>query len=57
MWRHHDMALWNHGSGAWHNDLFLTTASNVNCWGIVAKHVTQMWQADDTENFKRRIMV
>ena len=24
MWRHHDMALWRHGSGAWHNCLILT---------------------------------
>ena len=32
MWRHHDMALWRHGGGAWHNGLILTTASKQG-WG------------------------
>ena len=30
IWRHHDMAMWRHGDGAWHNGLILTTASNAN---------------------------
>ena len=55
MWRHRGTALWCHGGGAWHNGLFLTTASNVNCSADVANHVTQSWQAGDTENFERRI--
>ena len=29
------IALWRHGGGAWHNALFLTTASN--CWAGVTK--------------------
>ena len=56
MWRRHGVALWRHGRVAWHNCLLLTTASNVNCWVDVANHVTRLWQADDTENFERRIM-
>ena len=55
MWRHHDMELWRHGGGAWHNGLILTTASNGNSWADVAKHVTRLWQAGDTENLERRI--
>ena len=49
MWRHRDMALWRHGDGALHNDLFLMTASNVKCWVVVANHVTRLWQAGDTK--------
>ena len=52
-WHHHGVALWCHGRGAGHNCLLLTTASNVNCWADVANHVTRLWQAGDTENFKR----
>ena len=29
-----------HGGGAWHNALFLTKASNVNCWADGANNVT-----------------
>ena len=32
MLHHHGMALCRHDGGAWHNGLFLTTTSNVNCW-------------------------
>ena len=53
-WRHHCVASWRHGRGAWHNCLLLP-ASNVNSWADVANHVTQLWQAGDTENFERRI--
>ena len=53
MWRHRGAALWRHSCGAWHNCLFLTTASNVNCWADVANHVAQLWQAGDTEKFER----
>ena len=58
MWRHHYRALWlwRHGGGAWHNYLFLMTASNINCWAVIANHVTQVWQAGDMENFERWIM-
>ena len=28
MWRHHGIALWRPGSGAWNNGLFLTTVNN-----------------------------
>ena len=45
MWRHHDMELWRHGGGAWHNGLILTTASNANRLADVANHVTRLWQA------------
>ena len=55
MWRHHDMTLWRHSCGAWHNGLILTTAGNANSWADVANHVTRLWQAGDTENFERRI--
>ena len=55
MWRHHGIALWRYGICAWHNVLFLTTASNVNCWADVANHVTRLWQAGDTDNFKHWI--
>ena len=51
MWRHCGTAFWRHGCGVWHNGLFLTTASNVNCWADVANHVTQLWQVGDMENF------
>ena len=54
MWCHHDMALWRHGCGAWHNGLILTTASNANSWADVANHVIRLWHAGDTENFERR---
>ena len=54
-WRCHGVALWRHGHGTWHNCLFLATASNVNCWADVANQVTWLWQAGDTEDFKRRI--
>ena len=54
-WRHHGVALWRHGRGAWHNCLLLATASNVNCWADVANHMTWLWQAGDTENFERWI--
>ena len=43
MWRHHGIALWCHGDGAWHNALFLTTASNINCWTDVANRVAWLW--------------
>ena len=49
------MALWRHGGSPWHNDLFLTAASSANCWSDVAKHVAQLRQAGNTENFERRI--
>ena len=55
MWRHHDMALWHHGGGAWHNDLILMTASIGNSWADIANHVPPLLQAGDTENFKCRI--
>ena len=55
MWRDHDMALWRHGGGTWHNGLILTTASNGNSWADVANHVTRLWQAGETEYFERRI--
>ena len=51
MW-HHGRALWRRGSGAWHNRLFLMTASNVNCWADVTNRVTRLWQGD-IENFAR----
>ena len=51
MWRHHEMALWRQGGGAWHSALILTTASNANSWADVAYHLTRVWQAGDTENF------
>ena len=35
--------------GAWHNDLFVTTANNVNWRADVANHVTRLWQAGDME--------
>ena len=38
----------------WHNELFRTTASNVNWWTDVANHVYRLWQAGDTENSERR---
>ena len=58
MWRHLGIVLWRHYCGAWHNALLLTTtASNVNCWADVANHVARLWQAGDTENFKRQITV
>ena len=38
--RLHVIALWRHGNGTWLNDLFLTTASSVNCSGEFANHVT-----------------
>ena len=41
MRRHYDKALWRHGGGTWQNDLFRTTASNVNCW-VVANHATRL---------------
>ena len=56
MWCHHGIILWHHSDGAWHNGLFLTTASNVNCWTNVANHVPWLWQAGDTENFKHQLM-
>ena len=52
IWRHNGRALRCHGSGAWHNGLFLTTSSNVNCWVDVAYHVTRLWQAVDTKTFE-----
>ena len=55
MWRHHEIALWRHSGGAWHNALFLTTASNDNCLPDVANHVVLLLQAGDTENFECRI--
>ena len=45
------MALRRHGDGAWHNDLFLITASNAKCWAVVANHVTRLCQAGGTEIF------
>ena len=36
MWHNHDMALWRHGICARHNNLFRTTASNVNCLSLLA---------------------
>ena len=53
MWHHRGTELCRHGSGAWHDGLFLKTASKVNRWAVVANHVTQLWQAGDTENFER----
>ena len=53
MWRHHGIAVWRNVGGAWHNALFLTTASNINCWAGVASHVVRLLQAGDTENFER----
>ena len=41
MWRHHGMALWCHGSGAWHNYIFLMTGININCWAVFANHMTR----------------
>ena len=29
------IALWRHGGGARHNDLFVMTASNINSWAAV----------------------
>ena len=55
MWRHHDMALWCHGGGTWHNGLILMTASNGNSWADVAHHMTRLWQAGDMEIFEYRI--
>ena len=55
MRRHRDIALWRHDGGAWHDGLFLTTASNVDCWAYVANQVTRFRKADDTENFEHRI--
>ena len=52
---HRGKALWCHDSGAWHNGLFLTTASNVNCWADIVNHLTQLWRAGDTEYFERQI--
>ena len=46
--------IWHYGIMAvdtWHNDLFLTTASNVNCWADFANHVTRLQQVGDAENF------
>ena len=42
-------------AGLTYNCLFLTTASNVNCWADVVNHVTRLWQAGDMEHFERRI--
>ena len=56
IWRHHDMALWRHVDDAWHNCLFLTTATNVNNWADVVNHVTRLRQTGDKENFERWIM-
>ena len=49
MWHHHVRALWRQSDGAWHNDLILTTTSNVNYWAEVASHV---WQSDNTQKFE-----
>ena len=35
------IALWRHGIGAWHNPLFLTTASNVNSRADFVDEFTQ----------------
>ena len=51
-WRRHGVVLWRHSRGTWHNCLLLATASNVNYWADVANHVTWLWLAGDTENFK-----
>ena len=50
MWRDYDMVLWRRGGGAWHYDLFITAASNVNCWADLSNHVTILLSGD-TENF------
>ena len=49
MWCHYGIALWRHSGGAWHNGLYLITASKVNCWADVANHVAWLWQAGDTK--------
>ena len=41
MWRNHGGALRRHGGGAWQNGLFLTTASNANCWAELT--LLTMW--------------
>ena len=43
-----------HSSGAWHNGLFLTKASNIKCWADVANHGAWLWQTDYMENFEHR---
>ena len=45
------MALWCYGGGTWYNDLFLMSASSVNCWADIANHVAQLLQDGDRENF------
>ena len=55
LWRLRGIALLRPGGGAWHIGLLLTTGTDVNCWADVANHVTQSWQAGDTEIFERRI--
>ena len=55
MWHHHDVTLWRHGGGAWCNDLLQKTASNINSWAAIAKHVIRLWQVGDTKNFERWI--
>ena len=52
MRRHSDIALWRHGGGAWHNNLFLTTASNVDCWADVTNQVTRLWKAGECGKFR-----
>ena len=49
------IAMWRHSGGAWYNGLFLTIASNVDCWTGVANHVARLRQAGDTEYFEHRI--
>ena len=55
VWRHYGIALWPRGYGVTDNDLFLTTAINVDCWAGVVNHVARLWYVVDTENLERWI--
>ena len=49
LWRHHGIALWRRVGDRRHNVLFITKASNNNCWVDAANHVARLWQAGDRE--------
>ena len=50
MWRHHGRAFWRHGGSAWHNGLFLPTASNDNCFADVVNTVAWLGRVVDFDH-------